>query len=180
MWVRCLLPQLYDIMRRVEYELNPKQCSECNSDIPFEKRKNQFCGRSCANKHSNKGKFWTQKKCRHCGERPRLGVLCDDCRAKYWDDDPYKRLIFVDKGGHPPREALMQIREYRCEICGQEPTWNGKPLVLHFDHIDGNRKDHRPHNVRWTCPNCHSQTETYAGRNIGRYSGVVQGQNAVL
>jgi hypothetical protein len=45
-----------------------------------------------------------------------------------------------------------------------ESTWRGRPLVLHVDHIDGRLWDCRPENLRFLCPNCHSQTPTYAGR----------------
>jgi hypothetical protein len=34
-----------------------------------------------------------------------------------------------------------------------------------MDHINGNRKDHRLENLRWLCPNCHSQTDTFCARN---------------
>lgn len=48
-----------------------------------------------------------------------------------------------------------------CSECGQVPIWNGKPLRLHLDHINGNNLDCREENLRWLCPNCHTQTETY-------------------
>lgn len=43
--------------------------------------------------------------------------------------------------------------------------WQGKPLALQLDHINGIPNDHRIENLRFLCPNCHSQTDTFAGRN---------------
>jgi 5-methylcytosine-specific restriction endonuclease McrA len=54
----------------------------------------------------------------------------------------------------------------RCGIC----DWRGKPLVHHLDHINGVRDDWRLDNLRMLCPNCHSQTPTFAGRNLRRLS----------
>jgi len=51
-----------------------------------------------------------------------------------------------------------------CAICGIQPFWNSQKLVLHLDHINGSPKDNRLENLRLICPNCHSQTETYAGK----------------
>lgn len=56
------------------------------------------------------------------------------------------------------------VLEYKCAICGIS-EWNGKPLSLQLDHINGINNDHRIENLRFICPNCHSQTETYAGKN---------------
>jgi len=55
--------------------------------------------------------------------------------------------------------------ENRCAICGLPPVWNAKALVLRLDHINGDNRDHRLDNLRLLCPNCDSQTPTFAGRN---------------
>ena len=54
----------------------------------------------------------------------------------------------------------------RCEICGLEPLWENKKLVLVLDHINGVNNDHREENLRLLCPNCNSQTLTFAGKKI--------------
>lgn len=58
--------------------------------------------------------------------------------------------------------------EDRCMVpnCPHpDPEWNGKPLYLQLDHINGINNDNRLENLRIVCPNCHTQTATYCGRN---------------
>lgn len=55
--------------------------------------------------------------------------------------------------------------EKKCNICSIS-NWNGKDLSLQLDHINGINNDNRIENLRFLCPNCHSQTNTFAGRNI--------------
>lgn len=56
------------------------------------------------------------------------------------------------------------ILPYKCAICGAK-EWNGKTLSLELDHINGINNDNRLENLRFLCPNCHSQTTTYGSRN---------------
>lgn len=56
--------------------------------------------------------------------------------------------------------------EYKCAICGQEPFWNGKELTLTLDHINGENTDNELQNLRWVCPNCDRQLETFCSKNI--------------
>lgn len=54
---------------------------------------------------------------------------------------------------------------YKCATCGLEPFWNGKPLVLTLDHINGKNKDNQVENLQWVCPNCDRQSDTYGMKN---------------
>jgi hypothetical protein len=56
------------------------------------------------------------------------------------------------------------LKEYKCNICTLQNMWNNKPLSLQLDHINGINNDNRIENLRFLCPNCHSQTDTFSGR----------------
>lgn len=58
--------------------------------------------------------------------------------------------------------------EYKCAICGQGSIWNGKELTLTLDHINGKNHDDRLENLRWVCPNCDRQLDTFGSKNIKR------------
>lgn len=57
-----------------------------------------------------------------------------------------------------------QLVPYKCAICGCT-EWQGKTLSLELDHVNGINNDNRLENLRFLCPNCHSQTTTYGSRN---------------
>jgi uncharacterized protein YerC len=56
------------------------------------------------------------------------------------------------------------LKENRCELCGIS-EWQGKPLNMQLHHINGDGLDNRLENLELLCANCHSQTDTYGGRN---------------
>lgn len=62
-----------------------------------------------------------------------------------------------------------KLLEERCVKCGLGSFWRGKSLSLHLDHMDGDARNNCLDNLRLLCPNCHSQTATYCGKNSKRY-----------
>jgi 5-methylcytosine-specific restriction endonuclease McrA len=80
--------------------------------------------------------------------------------------------LFV--AGTPRNRTHLRLRLFRlglkqpvCEDCGLT-DWRGGPLSLELHHINGDRLDHRIANLRILCPNCHSQTDNWGGRNARR------------
>ena len=92
-----------------------------------------------------------------------------------WKSQTYKspEELFVN-GSSPCNSVLRRWfrkqSEYQCNICGLA-EWMGDKLTLEVDHIDGVKTNNALSNLRWLCPNCHSQTSTWKGRNINATVG---------
>jgi hypothetical protein len=75
--------------------------------------------------------------------------------------------VFCENSKHPWRakQRFYKRTPEQCMLCPQGSTWNGQALRFQIDHQNGNKHDCRWDNLRKVCPNCHSQTDTFCGRN---------------
>jgi RNase P subunit RPR2 len=89
-------------------------------------------------------------------------------------------LTDILNGKHPTYQSNKlrirlfesKLKEMRCEEC-DITEWNGKKVSFELEHIDGNRYNHKLLNLKILCPNCHSQTKTYRGKNKSGSGGTV-------
>jgi len=70
-------------------------------------------------------------------------------------------------GYHTARRLCIRYKliEYKCRDCGIINDWNGKPITIELEHIDGDRQNNELKNLCFLCPNCHSQTPTFRAKN---------------
>lgn len=82
---------------------------------------------------------------------------------------PIDELLAAPRSRNHVKRRLvrMGLKENRCERCGID-QWLGQPLSIALHHVNGDGSDNRLENLQMLCPNCHSQTENFAGRNRGR------------
>lgn len=90
--------------------------------------------------------------------RPILEMFTKDCEIARHH---IKRRIIKDN-----------LIPYECAKCKNKGEWDNKPLSLQLEHKNGVNNDNRLENLEFLCPNCHSQTDSYAGKGK-KYTGLV-------
>jgi transposase-like protein len=115
------------------------------------------------------------------------GMSMRECQRKFgfstaaWHDARRRGVLDARPPGIPIDELLVAgrprgrghlrarilkagLKEERCETCGLD-EWQGRPLKVTLHHMNGDPYDNRLENLQFLCPNCHSQTPNFGGRN---------------
>lgn len=111
-----------------------------------------------------------KRKCKYCGKDliRTDNIYCNTiCYQEYQFKNKYLPLFYSGeiKDNKTLRKILIHLFGNKCSECSCESIWNGKPLVMQVDHIDGNSDNNILENLRLLCPNCHTQTPTFCAGN---------------
>lgn len=156
------------------------ECENCGSDHNGNYGSGRFCGKACARCFSTRakrleinikvskkltGRLISQETRNKLVESWRVGKLNDRRKRQPTPIDQ----ILVENGRFTSKYVKDRIiadgiKPYVCEICGID-EYNDKPITLQLHHCNGVYNDHRIENLQILCPNCHSQTDNYAGKN---------------
>lgn len=84
-------------------------------------------------------------------------------KSKTPDEDFYTKGTF--RGSYLSRRIRKDEKiQYICDLCSNDGNWLGQKLTLQVDHIDGDNTNNEVNNLRWLCPNCHSQTINFRNK----------------
>lgn len=115
-----------------------------------------------------KGRTWNKGETENSDVRVQRAI-----RQKYTDEEVFCVDSPITNTGNLRRRLLRRGWKYECSKvsnsrkCGLT-EWFGQPIALHLDHINGVGDDNRYENLRFLCPNCHQQTDTWGMRKCAR------------
>jgi len=148
-----------------------KQCPKCGEK---HNKGGTFCSRTCANSRVFSEESKAKKSLALKG-KPSTRVIAD---LDKWKENikqawlnKYNATPFEDLGIENKRRRVFEEQNYCCNRCGVS-EWQGFKIPLELEHKDGNNQNNKRTNLEGLCPNCHSITDTWRGRNKPSKNGV--------
>ena len=144
-----------------------KNCPKCNT---AHDKSGTFCSRKCSNSRVFSDESRQKKRIANLGRTTRKKPITAEeialrsAKTTAWALQKYQSTSFENLGPENRKRRVLEEQEHKCNQCGIF-EWRGKPIVLELEHKDGNTKNNERTNLECICPNCHSQTETWRGRN---------------
>jgi len=153
-----------------------KQCPKCSKDFDSYSKwgEKKFCSRSCANSRTFTEESKKKKSKALKGRKLSFNINDKEswiAKIKETALQKYLSTPFEDLGIENKRRRVFEEQNYCCANCSIS-EWQGHTISLELEHKDGNRQNNKRDNLEGLCPNCHSITETWRGRNKPSKNGV--------
>lgn len=150
-----------------------KVCPKCGT---AHNKAGIFCSRSCANSRVFSDEAKHKKSIALKGKSiTRVIPNLDKWRANIKQAwlDKYNAKSFEELGMENKRRRVFEEQNYCCNKCGVS-EWQGFKIPLELEHKDGNNQNNARTNLEGLCPNCHSITDTWRGRNKPARNGLTE------
>lgn len=138
-----------------------KNCPRCSSSHT---KPGTYCSRKCANVRVFTAESNRKRSIAMTGRK--FGPKTPTARQNQSQAclEKYQQTPFDLLGSDNRRRRVFEEQDYHCNKC-KLGVWMNKPITLELEHKDGNPKNNVRSNLEALCPNCHSYTETWRGRN---------------
>lgn len=154
-------------------------CEKCGANHDGSMGSGRFCSKKCARSFSTAAK--REDITARVRKKMRARCRSDEILAeklKRAEERLAKQQVWETMSNAARYRRVREEQEGKCLTCGIS-EWQDKPIVLELDHIDGNRGNETRENLRYLCPNCHSQTPTFRVRNATRKDGLVSDEKLI-
>lgn len=152
-----------------------KKCKKCGKEFNPTKGLINYCSISCRNTriHSEETKqkisnsVKNSEKCQSVLKKIQISKEIREKIKKTRKKNDKKRILSADfdtLSFDGLKKRIFYEQDEKCNQCGIK-DWNGKPLSFGLEHKDGNHHNNKRDNLEILCPNCHSQTKYWRGRN---------------
>jgi hypothetical protein len=149
-----------------------KTCPKCNV---LHEKKGIFCSRTCANSwiFSEEAKLKKSLALKGKSFKRSENFDLEKWKSKVIETrlKKYKTATFEELGLTNKRRRIFEEQNHCCNNCGIS-EWLGQKINLELEHKDGNTENNSRDNLEGLCPNCHSLTETWRGRNKPARNGL--------
>lgn len=150
-----------------------KNCKKCGIEFIEKTGLKNYCSFSCRN-----SRVWSDedklKKSISAQKSEKVKLANNNRPNDFWlkigktrKENHKKRILQTEYSNlsfESLRYRIIYEQDEKCNKCGLD-NWLGEPLVLELEHKDGNHFNNLRDNLEMLCPNCHSLTETWRGRN---------------
>lgn len=150
-----------------------KQCPKCGTE---HNKPGTFCSRGCANSRVFSEESKAKKSIALKGKPSKQSPYDREKAVQKLKETRLQKYLatpFEELGMENRRRRVFEEQNHCCNKCSIS-EWQGVRISLELEHKDGNTTNNVRENLEGLCPNCHSITDTWRGRNKPSRIGLVE------